>query len=397
MTEGRVEFAGVWKKFRRGAVNDRLRDVIPALVRRAVGRAPRASELANAEFWALRDVSFSLRPGDALGILGPNGAGKSTVLRLLTRILRPTLGSSHTEGRVGALIEVGAGFHPDLTGRENVFLQGAIMGMRQREIARKFDEIVAFSGVEWFIDTPVKRYSSGMHARLGFAIAAHLDPDILVIDEAISIGDAAFQRQAFDRVEQLVRSGMPVVMVSHQLDAIAALCTQALVLERGAVTRRGAPGDCIAAYLGGVALGEADGGANVTQIREIWLEPPGAVASGGRTMLRVHCRVPDGKTAITETVGVRLRSGQTGAVEFAATAQQLGRNLPNRGGYELSLALSLNVRPGLYLAETYVWNTSASCETGGGPSVRVEVRGGPEFSGPVQMSPVLEMRVSGDE
>ncbi|MEO6444843.1 MAG: ATP-binding cassette domain-containing protein, partial [Gemmatimonadaceae bacterium] len=162
---GHIEFDGVWKKFHYGEVHNRLRDAIPAFAKRLIGRRDESDGLWRGEFWALRDVSFTVSPGEALGIIGPNGAGKSTILKLLTQILQPTIGRCALSGRVGALIEVAAGFHPDLTGRENVFLQGAIMGMPRREIAARFDEIVEFSGVQAFIDTPVKRYSSGMQAR----------------------------------------------------------------------------------------------------------------------------------------------------------------------------------------------------------------------------------------
>src|SRR6185312_4063250 len=193
-----VRFEGVWKKFQRGEVHDSLRDLIPAVARRFVrGKTPPA--LSNREFWAVRDVSFNVGMGQALGIMGPNGAGKSTILKLLTKILRPDRGIREVHGRIGMLIEISAGFHPDLTGRENVFLQGAIMGMKRVDIRRKFDEIVAFSEIEDFIDTPVKRYSSGMNARLGFAIAAHVDPDVLIIDEVLAVGDFRFQDKAFGR------------------------------------------------------------------------------------------------------------------------------------------------------------------------------------------------------
>ena len=165
--------------------------------------------------------------------------------------MRPTVGSCSIRGRVGALIEVASGFHPDLTGRENVYLQGVIMGMPRREITRKFEQIVEFSGVLPFIDTPVKRYSSGMQARLGFAIAAHLEPEVLLIDEALAVGDASFQEKAFVRVRELVSQQIPVVVVSHQLDAISALCRQAILLDRGRVVRSGTPAECIAAYLPG--------------------------------------------------------------------------------------------------------------------------------------------------
>jgi homopolymeric O-antigen transport system ATP-binding protein len=243
----RVLFDQVWKKFRRGERHDTLRDLIPSAVRRLTGR--RLPEtLGEEEFWATRDVSFSLGPGEALGIIGPNGAGKSTILKLLSRILRPTRGTCHIQGRVGALIEVAAAFHPDLTGRENVYLQGAIMGMGRQEIARKFDAIVAFSGVGEFIETPVKRYSSGMNARLGFAIAAHLDPDVLLIDEVLSVGDAGFQRQCVDRMRELLGRGTPLVFVSHNLPAVMELCTRAIVIDHGTVVFDGAPADAIAAY-----------------------------------------------------------------------------------------------------------------------------------------------------
>jgi lipopolysaccharide transport system ATP-binding protein len=200
MARGHVRFERIWKKFRRGVLHDSLRDLVPALSRGLL-RGRRRGGLGEREFWALRDVSFEVRPGQALGIIGPNGAGKSTVLKLLTRILRPTAGCARVEGRVGALIEIAAGFHPDLSGRENVYLQGAMMGMRRREIARKFDAIVEFAELAPFIDTQVKRYSSGMNARLGFAIAAHLDPDVLIIDEVLAVGDYAFQRRAFGRIQ----------------------------------------------------------------------------------------------------------------------------------------------------------------------------------------------------
>ena len=245
-----VIFDAVSKKFRRGERHDSLRDLFPSIGRRLLRRGQPKDEgaLDAGEFWALRDVSFEVGAGDALGIIGPNGAGKSTVLKLLTRILRPTRGRCEVRGRVGALIEVAAGFHPDLTGRENLFLQGAIMGMKQAEIARKFDEIVAFAGVSEFIDTPVKRYSSGMNARLGFAIAAHLDPDVLLIDEVLSVGDARFQEQCITRMRALRASGVPLVFVSHNLVAVMDLCNRVVVVDHGRVMFDGEPGAAIQHY-----------------------------------------------------------------------------------------------------------------------------------------------------
>jgi lipopolysaccharide transport system ATP-binding protein len=242
-----VVFEGVWKKFRRGERHDSLRDLVPALMSRLTGRR-RPAGLDKSEFWALRDVSFAVGPGEALGIIGPNGAGKSTTLKLLTKILRPTKGRMAVKGRAGALIEVAAGFHPDLTGRENVYLQGAIMGMSRAEIARKFDAIVDFAGVEEFISTPVKRYSSGMNARLGFAIAAHLDPDVLLIDEVLSVGDVGFQAKCIARMQALLKSGVPLVFVSHNLTAVVDVCTRAILIDRGAVQFDGRPAEAVAEF-----------------------------------------------------------------------------------------------------------------------------------------------------
>jgi len=226
----RVEFDRVWKKFRRGLLHDSLRDFLPALARSFAGGPARGEPLREGEFWALQDVSFRVEPGEALGIIGPNGAGKSTILKLLIGILRPTRGRALIQGRTGALIELAAGFHPDLTGRENVFLQGAIMGMKRGEIQRQFDRIVEFAEISEFIDTQVKRYSSGMSARLGFAIAAHLDPEVLVIDEILAVGDRAFQRKAFERLAEITRREIPVVIVSHQLERVAELCFDVAVV-----------------------------------------------------------------------------------------------------------------------------------------------------------------------
>ena len=209
---------------------------------------PRGTALDGREFWAVRDVSFEVRAGEALGIIGPNGAGKSTILKLLTRILKPTRGQCQIRGRAGALIEIAGGFHPDLTGRENVYLQGAIMGMKRAEIARKFDEIVDFAGAGEFIDTQLKRYSTGMNARLGFAIAAHLDPDVLLIDEVLSVGDAAFRDKCMERMRELRRREVPLVLISHNLPVVQDLCSRAIVVDRGTVRFEGDPAHAIQQY-----------------------------------------------------------------------------------------------------------------------------------------------------
>jgi lipopolysaccharide transport system ATP-binding protein len=252
MSQGVVLFDRVWKKFQRGDRHTSLRDLIPAVTRRLVTGPPKTDELQNREFWALKDVSFQVQPGEALGIIGPNGAGKSTALKLLTKILRPSRGACSIKGRVGALIEVAAGFHPDLTGRENIFLQGAIMGMKRVDITRKLDDIIEFSGIQDFIDTPVKRYSSGMNARLGFSIAANLDPDVLVIDEVLAVGDMAFQQRCIERMQEFRRSGVAIVFVSHNLQAVSTLCQKAVFLA-GAVRLEGPPDEVIRAYVNSAA------------------------------------------------------------------------------------------------------------------------------------------------
>ena len=221
---------------------------------RAARPAPRATEPPASEpFWALRDVSLEVAPGEVVGLIGPNGAGKSTLLKLLARITPPTEGRIELRGRVASLLEVGTGFHPELTGRENVYLNGAILGLSRQEIARRFDEIVEFSGVEKFIDTPVKRYSSGMSVRLGFAVAAHLDAEIMLVDEVLAVGDAAFQRKCMDKIRELtVEEGRTIVFVSHNLAWVERLCDRVVLIENGVIAAHGPVAKVIAGYLSAV-------------------------------------------------------------------------------------------------------------------------------------------------
>jgi lipopolysaccharide transport system ATP-binding protein len=198
--------------------------------------------------WALRDVSFQAHEGEVVGIIGPNGAGKSTLLKILTRITTPTKGRAEIRGRVGSLLEVGTGFHPELTGRENIYLNGSILGMTRREITRNFDAIVEFSGVEKFIDTPVKRYSSGMFVRLAFSVAAHFEPEVMIVDEVLAVGDADFQRRSLGRMESIGESGRTVLFVSHNLQGILQLCDRAILLQEGKVVRDGPTADVVAYY-----------------------------------------------------------------------------------------------------------------------------------------------------
>jgi lipopolysaccharide transport system ATP-binding protein len=295
-------FDNVWKKFRRGERHDSLRDLIPSFTKKMFGRA-RSSDLESTdEFWAVKGLSFEMERGEALGIIGPNGAGKSTTLKLLTRILRPTRGSCRLNGRVGALIEVAAGFHPDLTGRENIYLQGAVMGMKRAEIATKLDEIIEFAGVADFIDTQVKRYSSGMNARLGFAIAAHLDPDVLVIDEVLSVGDIAFQQRCVERMERFKKDGVTIIFVSHNLQAVATLCNRALYLKRE-VRSLGPVSQALVAYLADVSAIEqpAAGAVEITSAALTGFDPRDAttVAAGASLNLRVNYAVRKDASDVT--------------------------------------------------------------------------------------------------
>src|SRR5215211_6265374 len=214
------------------------------LWKRAMGRSD-----AMETFWALEDVSFEVNEGEVVGIIGRNGAGKSTLLKILSRITEPTRGRADIFGRVGALLEVGTGFHPELTGRENIFLSGAILGMRKTEIAARFDEIVSFAEVEKFLDTPVKRYSSGMYVRLAFGVAAHLETEVLVIDEVLAVGDAQFQKKCFEKMREIGTQGRTILFVSHNMSAVRSICEQALIVEEGAVVAQGEINETVDRYL----------------------------------------------------------------------------------------------------------------------------------------------------
>jgi lipopolysaccharide transport system ATP-binding protein len=252
-----IRLEGLGKRYVLGRALDPYRTAREALVGAAAGVVRAAASLVGRRapaggddaFWALRDVSFDVPHGQALGLIGGNGAGKSTLLKVLTRITAPTTGRAMIRGRVGSLLEVGTGFHPDLTGRENVFLNGAILGMRRDEVARKFDEIVAFAEVERFIDTPVKRYSSGMYLRLAFAVAAHLEPEVLLVDEVLAVGDAAFQAKCLGKMGDVTAEGRTVIFVSHNLDAIQRLCARAVLLEAGGVADAGPADEVVRSYL----------------------------------------------------------------------------------------------------------------------------------------------------
>jgi lipopolysaccharide transport system ATP-binding protein len=235
------------------ARHDTLRDALVDGLRAFLGRMRRdgsSSDGLEDTIWALKDVSFEVKRGEVIGIIGRNGAGKSTLLKILSRITEPTEGRAVIRGRVGSLLEVGTGFHPELTGRENIYLNGAILGMRKTEIEHKFDEIVAFAEIERFLETPVKRYSSGMYVRLAFAVAAHLEPEILLVDEVLAVGDAAFQKKCLGKMEDVAMEGRTVLFVSHNMVAIQSLCSQAMWLNEGRIVETGQASHVVSNYLG---------------------------------------------------------------------------------------------------------------------------------------------------
>jgi lipopolysaccharide transport system ATP-binding protein len=256
-----IEVRNLGKRYsfdRRPIVNPNLREAVVKAIKSPVERFyARKRSVREVDFWALKDVSFEVEPGEMLGIVGRNGAGKSTLLKILSRIIKPTAGEVNMYGRSGSLLEIGTGFHPDLTGRENVYLNGAIIGMKREEIKRKFDEIVAFAEVEEFLDMPLKHYSSGMYLRLAFAVAAHLEPEILILDEVMAVGDTAFQQKCLMKMRELSRKGRTVLFVSHDLMSIKQLCGRALLIESGKLLEAGDVQTVVSNYLLNVAGIEA--------------------------------------------------------------------------------------------------------------------------------------------
>lgn len=252
MTELAIRVQGISKRYRLGMeaqAHKSLPQQIASGAARLFGRTGNQKPAFRKEFWALSDISFEAHRGEVIGFIGPNGAGKSTLLKILARIVQPTSGRAEICGRVGALLEVGTGFHGELTGRENIFLNGAILGMTRAEIKAKLDEIVEFSGIEQFIDTPVKRYSSGMSLRLAFSVAAHVDPEILIIDEVLAVGDANFQKKCLNKAEVIAQTGRTVLFVSHQMSLVQRLCTRAVLIEQGQIRGDGPVADVVHRYL----------------------------------------------------------------------------------------------------------------------------------------------------
>jgi len=350
MESSTLEFQNVFKKFRKGEGYDSLRDLIPGLFKKTFANRGEPG-LKGKEFWALQDVSFRVGRGEALGIVGPNGSGKSTTLKLLSGILKPTSGTIQVKGRLSALIEVGAGFHPDLTGRENIYLNGAILGMNKMEIQKKLDSIVDFSGISGFIDTPVKRYSTGMHARLGFSIAAHVDPEILLVDEVLSVGDFTFQGKCILKMNEILKNGTTVIFVSHNMESVLSLCERAILLVKGRIAREGAPSEVIAEYCkaGGIWTPTLSDRKKAV-IKEVILEGVGSFGKALPPGTNLKCKV-----VIECLENCRLSPGlfltQYGGFVFDTTyARMTGKSLSLSAGdsVELIWSIDLNLPSGSY-------------------------------------------------
>ncbi len=308
------------------------------------------------------------------------------MLKVLTGILRATAGTVSVSGRVGALIEIASGFHPDLTGRENIYLQGAIMGMRTPEIRRRFDDIVAFSELEDFLETPVKRYSTGMSARLGFSIAAHLEPEVLLIDEVLAVGDRAFQAKAVARIGQIARRrDIPVVIVSHQLDRIAELCTEVILLDHGRVAHAGAAGETIAEYVRrGVGPGVDGGAGDGLALERMSLRSPTTVRSGESVCATLNGRTT-GERPADQRLNILVRRLRDNRVVYARQPEAGGVVLPDSGGFELEIRLAAHLGPGAYAVESEVWSTRERAALVAGPGVVFTVRDEGRFFGPVDL------------
>jgi ABC-type polysaccharide/polyol phosphate transport system ATPase subunit len=380
MTGNAIEMQGVGKRYRLGGAvgSDNLREALARGAARML-RGRRQPVDDSREVWALRDVSLAVPEGATLGIVGRNGAGKSTLLKVISRITEPTEGRSRVRGRVGSLLEVGTGFHPELSGRENIFLNAAVLGMPRSVVARRFDEIVAFSGVARFLDTPVKRYSSGMYLRLAFAVAAHIDADVLLVDEVLAVGDAEFQRRCLGTMEEIGSSGRSVVFVSHNLDAVTRLCSTALWLDAGRVRAVGPTAQVLDAYLvdatpdAGTRVFVDDPAAPVA-LASLQLRGPTGDRTGRvrndhpvtvHVTLALRERIPGLDLAISvETMGgTRLLDESLSDMSGGGSTNLL--NAP--GHYALSLTLPALLMPGEYLVnvwigtpyETFVWEHSA--------------------------------------
>ncbi len=345
-----------------------LRDVIAGLPSRIASKLKGGlrgqSGTSTEEFWALRHINLDVQPGEVVGIIGRNGAGKSTLLKVLSRITDPTEGKVTIRGRVASLLEVGTGFHPELTGRENIFLNGAILGMSRNEIRRKFDEIVAFAEVEQFLDTPVKRYSSGMYVRLAFAVAAHLEPEILVVDEVLAVGDAAFQKKCLGKMQNVAGAGRTVLFVSHNMTAINALCKRGVVIDQGQVVFSGSADEATKQYSehhqicqfgeyrpSAQKAAQRAGKAHIVlaRVTSPSQEGTGYFPCGSDLVFTIHCSVPVG-SSVCLGLGINSRMGERVVTAHSSTQQTSTKSTSGELRFECRLS-QVSLVPGTYMVK----------------------------------------------
>lgn len=372
MNEIAIRAEGLGKRYRLGerqayrALRDVIGDALKAPARWMAGNGHTSAAAGADCLWALADVSLEVRAGEVVGLIGRNGSGKTTLLKILSRITRPTRGRAEVYGRVGSLLEVGTGFHAELTGRENTFLNGAILGMGKREIARKFDEIVAFAEIERFIDTPVKHYSSGMYVRLAFSVAAHLEPEILLVDEVLAVGDLSFQKKCLGKMNEVAQHGRTIVFVSHQMNQIRRLCQRVVLLDAGRVVASGPTAEIIAQYeaatLAGSPSGNGHGSASKArflrwEIAEPRSQPPNFVTAPGPV-----------KVKFTIEVRETLRAGRLSLALFTAGSDLVwawagGKFELPPGVHDLHVSFPyLPLRPGSYTWDPALWDDGAELD-----------------------------------
>ncbi|MGH2956301.1 MAG: ABC transporter ATP-binding protein [Solirubrobacterales bacterium] len=384
MSEPAIKVEGVGKRYRLGEghgqpatkLSEGLNAALRGPVRRLLGGGSGDATSEQEEFWALRDISFEIGRGDMFGLIGRNGAGKSTLLKLLAQISPPTEGRITVRGRVGTLLEVGTGFHPELTGRENVFLNGAILGMRRAEIAQRYDEIAAFSGIEEFLNTPVKRYSSGMYVRLAFAVAAHLEPEVLLLDEVLAVGDAEFQRKSFDKIMDVAQEGRTVVFVSHNLAAVQKICTHSAWFDHGRLVGIGPTQEVVSSYLAEVGSKQSGGVAEVgDDVHRIGVGGAKLVRvelrdSQGQAMDRVNLGEPFSLTLTFEvdqtipdaTIEVGISSADGTRVVTSLSSDDGNRVSLSPGTREVAVDLELTLLPGDYWFDVGIHNPEVSLD-----------------------------------
>jgi len=380
----------VSKKFKKGEIHDSLRDLIPAVVKSLIKREK--NSLGVNEFWALQDISFQVKKGEALGIIGSNGAGKSTMLKLLSGIMKPTEGSMTVNGTLSALIEVGAGFHADLTGRENIFLNGTILGMKKERIKEKFDEIVEFSGLADFIDTPVKRYSSGMYARLGFSVAAHVDPEILVVDEVLSVGDYSFQNKCMEKMRSVFNSGATLLFVSHNLRAVSDLCQRCILLDHGKVIKDGPAPDVVRYYMNPSKRSDEQFEKKEVYISKVTIKGENGndllFNTGEKVLLEIEVT---GNVACNKLSATVLIGSNDDYHLFDTSTQRLNNStfsLDAGGKKTIKYELDLHLAPGTYHIGTHIYRYDIQkMFDAWNPALTIQIRSDKDIRGIVNLYP----------